>query len=150
LLVLALAIALVASPMHHVPTGSMQATPAQEGSAPIYLALGDSLAVGAGASEPAISGYVPLLHEMIKADHPCEEAEQDECQELVLVNLAEGGATTASLKDAQLPAALELLEERNSDDNPTNDVSVITITIGGNDAFNALAPVCADGLTPIC
>lgn len=150
MLALAICISLLASPLHHIEAESTQATLAQHNGAPIYLALGDSLAVGVGASEPAMFGYVPLLHETIKDDRRCGETDNESCPELVLVNLAEGGATTTSLRDTQLPAALALIGERNNDDIPTNDVSVITITIGGNDAFNALAPVCADGLTPIC
>jgi lysophospholipase L1-like esterase len=148
--VLILSITLMASPMNQIPHGSPPVTDEARLEAPIYLALGDSVAVGYGASDPETSGYVALLHETLTKDKSCRDVSPNVCGDLALVNLAEGGATTSSLTDTQLPAALALLEERNSDEGSTNDVSVITITIGGNDAFNALAPVCAEGLTPVC
>lgn len=118
--------------------------------APIYLALGDSLAYGTGASDPAATGYVPLVHDALRQHLPCASGETGPCPELQLLNLAEGGATTDSLLERQLPAAIEILEGRNDDDDPDNDVRVITIDIGGNDAVAGVFDACADAVTAAC
>ena len=109
--------------------------PASESaSQPVYLALGDSVAAGAGA--PAGEGYVPLLAGKLQ---------------LPLVDLSRGGATTASLLEQQLPAALELLAQRNADADSRNDVEVITLTVGGNDAFTPIVQACIpDASTATC
>jgi len=111
--------------------------------APVYLALGDSLAVGVGASDPEQTGYVPLLYDMLRASLP-------DGSDLQLVNVAEKGGTTSTLVENQLPTALSLVERRNGDDDPANDVEVITIDIGGNDAFKPLGDICATGLSDAC
>lgn len=118
--------------------------------APVYLALGDSLAVGAGASNPERTGYVPLVHSALRETIPCGTGGDVPCPELQLVNLAEGGATTTSLLESQLPQALALIEARNSDDVPGNDVIAITIDIGGNDAVAGVFDACAETVTERC
>jgi hypothetical protein len=45
-----------------------------EASGPVYLALGDSLAVGIGARDWAIGGYVGLLHSNLNADRAPADA----------------------------------------------------------------------------
>jgi lysophospholipase L1-like esterase len=112
---------------------------------PVYLALGDSVAAGVGASAPATTGYVPRLHARLRAALACPP--RPDCDELALRNLAEGGAITATLIRGQLPAALAELRARNWDADPSNDVKVVTVTIGGNDAFAAL-PFCRDPANP--
>lgn len=119
-------------------------------SAPLYLALGDSLAYGSGASEPDRNGYVPLVHSFLRETMPCHAKVDGPCPELQLLNLAENGATTESLMKTQMPAALELLEERNSDHIPDNDITTITLDIGGNDTFGSLVNVCATGVSALC
>lgn len=118
--------------------------------APVYLALGDSLAYGTGASDPETYGYVPLVLSYLRASAPCQPDGTGSCPELQLLNLAESGATTATLRETQLPLALELIESRKGDGDPGNDVTVITLDIGGNDAFRALQHVCAAGLSTRC
>lgn len=81
----------------------------------VYLALGDSVAAGSGASEPEGSSYVALV----------ANALEERYGELELVSLAAGGHTTQDLIDQQLPAALERLAQ--------GDVRLVTITISGND-----------------
>jgi lysophospholipase L1-like esterase len=95
-----------------------------------YLALGDSLAAGTGASDPLTRGYVPLVHA-----HLGDEVE--------LVNLGVGGATSADILEEgdQLDQALEVIGDRANDDDDGNDVEVITIDIGGND----LLPLTREG-----
>jgi lysophospholipase L1-like esterase len=52
------------------------------------------------------------------------------------------GLTTQMFIDEQLPAATALLERRNSDKNRRNDVQVVTLTVGGNDAFGTIVGAC--------
>jgi len=111
--------------------------------APVYLALGDSLAIGVGASDPDLTAYVPLLYGVLQASLPDGSG-------LQLVNLGENGGTTSTLVENQLPVALSLIERHNGDDDHANDVEVITIDIGGNDAFRPLGDVCATGLSDPC
>ena len=92
----------------------------------VYIALGDSIAAGTGASDSATTSYVALVAEAVR-----ERLGGD----LELVDLSVGGATTQSLIDEQLPPAIERLEQ--------GDVRLVTLTISGND-LNQLqdAPVC--------
>jgi lysophospholipase L1-like esterase len=128
-----------------LPTHSRAAT-ADTG--PLYLALGDSIAVGDGASDPQATAYVPLVHEALRERLPCPG--ENPCSDLELRNLARGYATTDSLRDTQLPAALELIERRNGDTDPGNDVVAITIDIGGFDAMSRLFQVCLQGVSASC
>lgn len=132
------------------PPAATLTTPELSDSAPVYLALGDSLAYGAGASDPARTGYVPLVHEALQDRIPCQPGGEDFCSELQLLNLAENGATTTSLLETQLPPALEIIERRNTDDDPGNDVIAITIDIGGNDAVAGVFEACAEDVTLAC
>lgn len=128
---------LVAAPSHAAPPPPST-----------YLALGDSVAAGVGASSPQL-GYVPLLLEDLRDDRSCGKGRAIGCR-LESVNLAVPGATTTDLMDDQLPAAIALLEERNGNRRPVDDVRLITITIGGNDLLNPVIAACAAGVTPTC
>jgi lysophospholipase L1-like esterase len=79
-----------------------------------YLSLGDSIAAGNGASDPATTSFVALLA-------------HDEGN-LVLDNLAVAGATTRDVIDKQLPAI-----------DHNQSLAFITISVGGND-LAALIP----------
>ena len=116
---------------------------------PLYLALGDSLAAGVGASDPDGTAYVPLFYEHLRGNPTCNRGAAEVCPAMQLQNLGRPGATTTTLRQSQLPLALDVLQARNGDDNPRNDVEVITIDIGGNDVF-ALVTVCDAGATPEC
>jgi len=109
---------------------------------PEYLALGDSLGWGYGASDPATKGYVPLFRDFLESEDALDT-------DLFLNNLSIPGATSTSLISAQLPTAVAELEARNGDADPDNDVVVVTIDIGGNDLL-ALLSVCSGGFTPEC
>ena len=89
-----------------------------------YLALGDSFAAGVGASGEG-NGYVPLFFSFL---------EDSRAESLSLRDLTVDGETTDSMiAEGQLGMALAELRFRNHDNNPKNDVFVLTIDIGGND-----------------
>jgi lysophospholipase L1-like esterase len=121
---------------------------------PVQLSLGDSWAAGFGATVPSEGGYVPRLHQALRERFDCSPSQAAKahpgCKHLQLVNLAIGGATTPTLIERQLPDAVELLESRNADDNPRNDVELVTLHIGGNDVTNPIIAACLGGLTPAC
>jgi lysophospholipase L1-like esterase len=90
----------------------------------VYLALGDSLAWGDGASVPAHTAYVPRLAGYFHgASHGGA---------MDLVNLAVGGETTSSFLLSQLDPALAVIND------PTTDVRVVTISIAGNDLLDLI------------
>jgi lysophospholipase L1-like esterase len=90
----------------------------------LYLALGDSLAVGDGAAVPAETGYTGLM-----AGYYTGRAHGDAKEAL---NLAVGGETTTSFIAGQLSLAVAAILD------PSTDVKVVTISIGGNDLLNLL------------
>jgi lysophospholipase L1-like esterase len=100
-----------------------------------YLALGDSVAAGVGAAAPATGGYVPLLAGLLSERLGCDARPAPGCP-LSVRNLAQSGATTATLLRGQMPQALELLRT-------TPDVRLVTLTIGGNDVVETAIGVCA-------
>ena len=106
----------------------------------LYIALGDSLAWGDGASVPERNGYVPRFAVYLRGA-PHGDADN-------LVNLAVRGATTGDVLAAQLPEALALIAD------PATDTSVITLSIGGNDLLNLINdpsdPCLADITSPTC
>ena len=105
-----------------------------EGTGGTYLALGDSIAAGQGASD-ASSSYVALVAGALRERFG---------PELELRSLAAGGHTTQDLIDQQLPAALDALRG--------GDVRLVTITIAGNDLYqySADAPCLTDPSDPAC
>jgi len=97
-----------------------------------YLALGDSIAVGQGASSEIKDGYVALFHSHLG---------QQTGKTVSLRNLAVSGETTASMiAEGQLAKALAELRFRNQDDHSDNDVVVITLTLGANDLLGLAQP----------
>lgn len=108
-------------------------TPSLDESGVRYLALGDSLAAGVGASDPTTTAYVPLFHQFLLAEQG---------EDTVLINLGHSGDTSSSLiAHGHLAAALTQIG--------LGDVTVVSLDIGGND-FSALVPICSGGLTPLC
>ena len=98
-----------------------------------YLALGDSLATGVGASDPETTAYVPLFHQFLLAEKDGN---------ILLTNIGHSGDTTIDLiAHGHLAAALTVIE--------SGGVEVVTVDIGGNDA-SAVFPACSGGLTPGC
>lgn len=91
-----------------------------------YVSLGDSLAVGVGASEPEERGYAPLYRKHL------QEATG---REVRLVQLGVSGETSESFiggypneESSQLARAEEALRE--------NPGAVVTLSIGGNDLLS--------------
>jgi lysophospholipase L1-like esterase len=114
------------------PTPTATATPTRAADAGTYLALGDSLAVGAGASRPDETGYVALVARALSEDGAVPAV-------TTLRNLAIGGETSASMQAGQLDDAVRVIEEA---DPP---ISLVTLDIGGNDLLALLrTPECAN------
>jgi lysophospholipase L1-like esterase len=137
---------------------------------PVYLALGDSIANGQQAANVVpgdywatvdgwrANGYVAQFSEDLESTLDCLPGRgggvPSGCKHLQLMNLARSavpaavqppglpGVTTQVLIDEQLPDATALLERRNGDRNPRNDVPVVTVTVGGNDAFGPITTAC--------
>jgi lysophospholipase L1-like esterase len=101
----------------------------------VYLALGDSIAEGEGASDPAATDYVAHVAGALSARYG---------DSLEVQSLAVGGHTTQDLIDTQLAPAVEVLS--------AGDVRLVTVTIGGNDLYQYSAdPACvADPADPNC
>jgi lysophospholipase L1-like esterase len=121
---------------------------------PVYLAMGNSLAAGSGASDQSTTAYVPLFHDVLQDELDCSPAASEEaapgCRDLQLHNIAVGGAKSSDLIAVQLPIAVAELSARNGDANPRNDVEVVTVDIGGNDLFEPVIGACAGGFSPDC
>jgi lysophospholipase L1-like esterase len=111
-----------------------------------YLALGDSVAAGVGA--PLGGGYPELLAGLLSRDR-CGAGAAVGCR-FALDNISVSGATTLTLIAAQLPEAVAVLQARNGNRNPADDVRLITLTIGGNDLFRPIIDACGGGPTIEC
>jgi len=121
---------------------------------PVYLALGNSLAAGSGASDQSATAYVPVFYDALQDELDCSPAASDNaasgCRNLQLHNIAVGGAKSGDLIAIQLPIAVAELSARNGDANPRNDVEVVTVDIGGNDLFDPVIGACAGGFSAEC
>ncbi|MDO8615507.1 MAG: GDSL-type esterase/lipase family protein [Dehalococcoidia bacterium] len=110
--------------------------PALAAEAPAYVALGDSLAFGVGATNPAKQGYVARTFEALRTGDRYRE------RGLTLLNLSAPGATSADvvLPGGQLERALQAIEDRQRDTTSADDnVEVISIDIGANDLLSLAA-----------
>lgn len=164
LAVIALAIAGAGAPA----AVAASSRPAAPPGLPVYLALGDSIATGQDSEAPLTAdaywaqvaewkahGYVAPFRDYLAVELDCLPAQSvraaDGCRQLKIESLARAavpetvappsglpGVTTALLIQEQLPVAEEQLEARNGDSNPRNDVEVITLTVGGNELFDAV------------
>ncbi len=87
-----------------------------------YVSLGDSLAIGVGASDPRERGYTPLYRDLL---------ERETGREVALVGLGVAGETSESFANGpnpQLLKAREVLAE--------NPGAVVTLSLGGNDLLS--------------
>lgn len=50
------------------------------------------MAAGVGASDPAVTGYVPLSHDLLRGELACRPSHRPGCRKLALDNLALLGA----------------------------------------------------------
>jgi lysophospholipase L1-like esterase len=83
-----------------------------------YLALGDSVAAGQGASGPDRFGYVGLFRRFFRADHRGKE---------LFANLAVPGESSVTFLGGQMARALETIND------PETNIQVVTLTLGAND-----------------
>lgn len=122
------------------PTGVAGVSPATPAST--YVALGDSVAAGVGAERPSTGGYVPVLADLLRARAGCDG---DDC--LRVSRFAASGATTATVRQQQLPALRALLARTPA----PPPVRLVTLTVGGNDVFGPVLRSCAPAPTsPVC
>ena len=117
---------------------------------PVHLALGDSVPAGFGLAPPQ-QAYPELLAELLEGGYnpAADKATPNASVDFELVNLAVSGATTTTLIELQLAPALALIEERDGDHDPFDDVEVITVTISGNDVFGPAQQACFLSATPV-
>ena len=94
------------------------------------LALGDSLAVGVGATDPDANGYVSVFnHDVFPQSHRGPE---------VATNLAVSGDTSGSfISGGQLANAVAAIADLGT------NVKVVTLDIGGNDLLGLLVGPCS-------
>lgn len=99
-----------------------------------YVSLGDSLAVGVGASDPQQRGYTPLYRDALA---------EETGREVRLVALGISGETSASFigsypdkESSQLARAEQTLEK--------NPNAIVTLSVGGNDLLRAADGTHAD------
>jgi lysophospholipase L1-like esterase len=126
------------SPTLETPAASpepRQADPAPDDE-PLYIALGDSLTFGIGASQPDETGFVALVH-------------ADLGDEFGLLNLGVPGDTSRDLlHGGPLNEAIAEIERRRNDGVEGNEVALITLGIGGNDLLNLLDRLVIPGTCP--
>jgi len=102
----------------------------------LYIALGDSLSAGVGASSYTEKGFVGLVHDELGADY-------------ALFNLGIAGHTSTELiEEGPLDRALAEIDNRNNDENADNDVKVVTLEIGGNDLLDIFFDLVLPGRCP--
>ncbi len=140
-----LAVALAAACSDSSPSAAPVAT--DTAGVPVYIALGDSLSEGIGASAPGSTGFVPLVYDSLPDGYE-------------LQNLGHSGDTSRQLLDhGHLDEAIATIEQLNGDSDADNDVRLVTLEIGGNDLLGlyfsfVLTGVCPDVdtllATPAC
>lgn len=111
-------------------------TAGERSSSPAYIALGDSLSQGIGASDAEATGFVPVVHARLGDGYE-------------LINLSHSGDTSQDLLDhGHLHQAIAEIEERNGDDDRGNDVRLVTLEIGGNDLLRLYYSLVLTGACP--
>ena len=123
-----------------IPIPHLQVVPSDEGhigTAPLYLALGDSLSAGVGATGfSADKAFVGLVHDELGS-------------EFALLNLGIAGHDSHELiEKGPLDRAIAEIGQRNHDDDADNDVEVVTLEIGGNDLLDLFFDLVLPGRCP--
>lgn len=123
-----------------IPVPHLQVIPSEEGhigTAPLYLALGDSLSAGVGATGfNAENAFVGLVHAELGP-------------EFAVLNLGIAGHDSHELiEEGPLDRAVGEIEQRNHDDDADNDVEVVTLEIGGNDLLDLFFDLVLPGRCP--
>ncbi|MCH8815496.1 MAG: hypothetical protein IH957_10465 [Chloroflexi bacterium] len=100
---------------------------------PLYIALGNSLSYGIAASDPDRTSFVALVHAGFTG-------------EVDLMNLGVPGYTSTDLAvERELDEALGEIRSRLRDDIEGNEVTAITLEIGGNDLLALYADLVIPG-----
>ena len=98
---------------------------------PVYIALGDSLSEGIGASAPGSTSFVPLVHDSLPGRY-------------ALQNLGHSGDTSQQLLDhGHLDDAIAEIVAGNG-----RDVRLLTLEIGGNDLLRLYSSFVITGICP--
>ncbi len=106
-------------PLLALATVACLAHPQAQAGGRLYIALGDSLTAGVGSSDHLSHNFPSLVAQALG---------------LALMNLGHPGDTSADiLSHGHLDLAVAEALSRARDDDPGNDVALITITAGGND-----------------
>src|SRR2546425_4810162 len=111
-------------------------SPAAAEETPAYIAIGDSIAFGIGAANPATGGYAERTFEALRSSDRYRD------RGLKLINLSVPGATSSDLlvPDGQRQAALTEIARRQQDQSSQDDdVEIITVDIGANDLLGLVA-----------
>ncbi|HEY8768755.1 MAG TPA: GDSL-type esterase/lipase family protein [Dehalococcoidia bacterium] len=117
-------------------TPSPEPTPINPlGDQKLYLALGDSLSAGNGASDPSRTSFVALITQALGASYE-------------VLDLGVPGHTSDDLINKQLSRAVSEIQARNTDGIPGNETAAITLEIGGNDLLNLYTSLVLPGTCP--
>ncbi|KQR17350.1 hypothetical protein ASF78_08690 [Cellulomonas sp. Leaf334] len=136
---------------------------------PVHVVIGDSLPAGQQSVPPAVdfpttaarwkaSGFVAQYHRVLRHELDCSPGRPHHhrgpgrsCHALELVNLSRtgipgvaAGVTTATVLQPgdQLDQAVALIEARNGNRSPRDDVEVVTVSVGGNDLYGPAVAAC--------
>jgi lysophospholipase L1-like esterase len=117
-------------------TPSPEPTPVSSlGGKKLYLALGDSLSAGSGASDPSRTSFVALITQALGNGYE-------------VLDLAVPGHTSDDLINKQLGRAVSEIQARQTDGIPGNETAAITLEIGGNDLLNLYTSLVVPGTCP--
>ncbi len=124
------------SPSSAAASATVATTQSASADEPLYIALGDSLSEGVGATDGRSTAFVPLVHQGLGDG-------------VGLLNLGESGDTSAQLlSHGHVDAAVAEIEKRKTDGDPNNDVTLVTLEIGGNDLLNLYFRLVLPGTCP--
>jgi lysophospholipase L1-like esterase len=116
------------------PTARSTSDPPASGPG-LYIALGDSLSAGVGASSPETT-FVELVHQSLGS-------------RIELMNLGHSGDTSDDLlQGGTLDRAVDTIKARNGDGDTSNDVRLVTLEIGGNDLLHINSAYVQTGICP--
>ncbi|MDO8614441.1 MAG: GDSL-type esterase/lipase family protein [Dehalococcoidia bacterium] len=120
----------------HTASPAPTPVPSPSDDAPLYLALGDSLSYGNGASDRSLTSFVALVAQALGPGYG-------------LLNLGVPGHTSDDLLNGgPLDNAIAEIQRRADDGSPGNEVAVITLEIGGNDLLNLYFNLVIPGTCP--
>lgn len=118
------------------PTPAPTPTPTAPLNKPLYLALGDSLSYGNGASDRNQTSFVALVHQALGPSYG-------------LLNLGIPGYTSDDLLNrGELDSALAEIQRRKDDGITGNEVAGVTLEIGGNDLLGLYFKLVIPGTCP--